>query len=78
MSRWARNLDAISDFPWVHLLHVSCSSCGRILELACFLWILQHSRPSADSFCFVFPNMVLTLKIVVSLSPTGQLSLHAY
>lgn len=44
-------------------------SYGRILKLVCILWILQNTRPSADSLSFLFPKVALQLKFVVSLWP---------
>ena len=42
-------------------------SYGRILKPVCLLWILQCTRPSADSLSFVFPKVALQLKCVISL-----------
>lgn len=60
--------ETISDLFCVHLLHAPASSYGKILKLICSLWILEYPWSSADSLSFVFSNVMLELKFVVSCS----------
>ena len=51
-----RDPSGSSDFLWIHWVRASSPSFEQIAEPVCLLWILQHSKPCADSFSFVFPK----------------------
>ena len=64
--------EAFSGIVWIHLLHASFPSCGRILKLVCLLCILGCTVSAADSVSFVFLKVVLQLRFAVSSLPTDS------
>lgn len=50
---FARESVAVSDLLWAQLLHLLAPICGRIIQLVCLLWILEHASLSCESL-FLF------------------------
>ena len=51
---FARESVAVSDLLWAHLLHLLAPICGRIIQLVCLLWILEHASSSCESLFLFF------------------------
>lgn len=47
------------------------------LNLVYLLWILQHIKLTDDNLSFVFPNVMLLFKFVVSTLPADPFTAHA-
>lgn len=65
---FARESVAVLDLLWAHLLRLLAPICGRIIQLVCLLWILEHASLSCESLFLFFREdakaRVCTLSLV--------------
>lgn len=64
---FARESVAVLDLLWAHLLRLLAPICGRIIQLVCLLWILEHASLSFQRASSCFSERMLKPECVLFL-----------